>query len=330
MNADPDTGAGDDDGYNEVPVVIFRGIMSTSSHPLGTAEPERLRAHVAALEGERHPVSSPGALDAAAQYVERELRAVGLKAGRRPFVFGGSSHDNVVATKPGADAGRPRVLVGAHFDTVRGTPGADDNASGVAALLEVARFLSGVPLATDVDLVGFNLEEPQGITYRAGSRAFAKEARRRRVRYVGAFILEMLGYTDPRRGSQSIPPLLFWKRVPREGTFLAATGHGGSARLLRTFVATAREAVPALAVVTFRTPLRGWLVPDTRLSDNASFWDAGYPALMLTDTAYLRNPHYHRASDRLDTLDFEFLAQATDAVAAAVIRVAGPNYRPTA
>jgi hypothetical protein len=269
--------------------------MSTSSRPVGTAEPEHLRAHVAALEGERHPVSSPGALDAAAQYVKRGFRAVGLEAGRHPFVFGGSSYDNVVATKQGVDTSRPRVLVGAHFDTVW--------------------LLSDVPLATDVDFVGFNLEEPQGVTYRVGSRAFAKEARRRRVRYVGAFILEMLGYTNPRRGSQSIP---------------AATGHGGSVWLLRTFVAAAREAVPALTVVTFRTPLRGWLVTDTRLSDNASFWDSGYPALMLTDTAYLRNPHYHRASDRLDTLDFGFLAQATDAVAAAVTRVAGSNHRPTA
>jgi aminopeptidase YwaD len=289
------------------------------------AEPERLRAHVAALEGERHPVSSPGALEAATQYVERGFQTLGLEVERHPFPFDGSSYDNVVATKPGVDSSRPRVLVGAHFDTVHGSPGADDNASGVGALLEVARLLSGVPLASNVDFVGFNLEEPQGVTYRVGSRAFAKEARRRRVRYVGAFILEMLGYTNPRRGSQSIPPLLFWKRVPHEGTFLAATGHGGSARLLKTFAAAAREAVPALTVVTFRTPLRGWLVPDTRLSDNASFWDAGYPALMLTDTAYLRNPHYHRASDRLDTLDLGFLAQATDAVAAAVTRVAGSH-----
>jgi len=308
---------------------MFPGTPTTNARPLGSADPKRLRAHVAALEGERHPVSSPDALDAAAQYIELELRAVGLDAKRVPFVFRGTSYDNVVATKPGGDTSRPRVLVGAHFDTVRGSPGADDNASGVAALLEVARLVSDVPLTTDIDFVGFNLEEPQGLTYRVGSRPFAKEARRRRVRYAGVFVLEMLGYTNQARGSQSVPPFLFWKRVPRQGTFLAATGHGRSSRLLRTFAAAAREAVPALTVVTFRTPLRGWLVPDTRLSDNASFWDAGYPALMLTDTAYLRNRHYHQASDRLDTLDFEFLAQATDAVVAAVIRVAGCSDRPT-
>ncbi len=297
--------------------------MTKNGQSVGGADPERLRAHVAALEGERHPVSSPGALEAAAQYVESGFGAVGFEATRQPFVLHGSSYDNVVAVKHGVDASRPRVLVGAHFDTVRGSPGADDNASGVAALLEVARLLRDIPLAADIDLVGFNLEERQGLTYRVGSRAFANEARRRGVHYAGVFVLEMLGYTDATRGSQSIPPLLFWKRVPREGTFLAATGHGGSIRLLRTFAAAARKAVPDLTVVTFHTPFRGWLVPDTRLSDNASFWDAGYSALMITDTAYLRNRHYHRATDRIDTLDFAFLAQATDAVVSAVIHVAG-------
>jgi hypothetical protein len=104
--------------------------------------------------------------------------------------------------------------------------------------------------------------------------------------------------------------------------YLAATGDGQSAWLLRQFAAAARAAVPDLPLVTFRTPLRGWLVMDTRLSDNASFWDQGYPALMLTDTAFLRNPHYHTAGDRLETLDFGFMARVTDAVAAAVRRLA--------
>jgi hypothetical protein len=133
----------------------------------------------------------------------------------------------------------------------------------------------------------------------------------------------MVGYTDARPGSQHIPALLFWKRIPRTGTFLAATGDGGSARLLREFAAAARAAVPDLPVVTFRSPLRGWLVLDTRLSDNASFWDRGYPALMLTDTAFLRNPHYHTPGDRPETLDYGFMARVTSAVAAAVRRLAG-------
>ena len=116
--------------------------------------------------------------------------------------------------------------------------------------------------------------------------------------------------------------LLFWKRVPRTGTFIAATGDRRSRSLLRAFASSARAAAPGLDVVTFRSPFRGWLVPHTRLSDNASFWDEGYPALMITDTAFLRNPHYHRASDTSLTLDYEFMARVVDAVAETVREVA--------
>lgn len=287
------------------------------------ADPARLRNHVAALEGPRHRHTAPLALRAAEDYVARALDALGLPVSRLPFRFDGAEYRNVVAVKPGTRPNGPRILVGAHYDTVPGTPGADDNASGVAALLEAALLLASEPLGCTVEFVGFNLEEPQGFRYRVGSDAYAAAARRRGMRYAGALILEMVGYTDSRPGSQSVPALLFWKGVPRTGTFLAATGDGGSARLLRTFAAAAEAAVPELPVVTFRSPMRGWLVLDTRLSDNASFWDQGYPALMLTDTAFLRNPHYHTAGDRLETLDFGFMGRVTDAVVASVRHLAG-------
>ena len=289
------------------------------------ADPVRLRAHVAALAGERHPETSPSALAAAGEFVADHLVGVGLCVERQAFTFRSRRYYNVVGVATAATPDRPRILIGAHFDTVVGTPGADDNASGVAAMLETARLLAELELDATVEFVGFNLEEPQGFTYRVGSRAFAADARRRGVRYAGVFVLEMVGYTDSTRGSQHVPALLFWKRVPKTGTFLAATGHRRSAKLLRTFADVARAAVPELQVVKFRTPLNGWLVPDTRLSDNASFWDAGYPALMLTDTAFLRNPNYHRSTDGIETLDFGFMANVTDAVAAVAVRQAGPK-----
>jgi Zn-dependent M28 family amino/carboxypeptidase len=289
------------------------------------ADPVRLRAHVTALAGERHPESSPAALAAAGELVADQLSGVGLRVERQAFTFRGRRYYNIVGTTAARTPDLPRILVGAHFDTVPGSPGADDNASGVAAMLETARLLAELELDAIVEFVGFNLEEPQGFTYRVGSRAYAKDARRRRVRYSGVFVLEMVGYTDTRRGSQSVPALLFWKRVPKTGTFLAVTGHRRSAKLLRTFSSIACAAVPDLQVVTFRTPLNGWLVPDTRLSDNASFWDVGYPALMLTDTAFLRNPNYHSATDGIGTLDFGFMGKVTDAVAAVAARQAGPN-----
>lgn len=291
------------------------------------ADPERLRSHVAALEGPRHPHTSPGGLSAAEEYVAGALEACDLAVERRAFTFRGTTYHNVVACVGGVGAPEPRVLVGAHFDSVPGTPGADDNASGVAVLLEVAQLVGRQPRGLPIEFVGFNLEEPQGATYRVGSRAFAADARRRGVEYAGALVLEMVGYTDPEPGSQRVPTLLFWKRVPRTGTFLAATGDGRSTALLSAFTEAARNAVPELEVVTFRTPFRGWLVPQTRLSDNASFWDQRYPALMLTDTAFLRNPYYHTSADRLVTLDFAFMARVTDAVAAAVARIASREPR---
>ena len=288
---------------------------------ISRADPTRLAAHVRALEGERHPLTSPGALAAAADYIERELRAVGLVVERHPFSFAGETYINLAAVKPGSDPGRPRVLVGAHFDSVRGTPGADDNASGVAGVLETARLLAGERLAATVEFVAFNLEELQTWTYRVGSRRYAAAQRRAGIRYAGALVLEMLGYVSPKR--PSVPALLFWKKIPRTATFVAATGDGQSRGLLATFAAAAASAAPALPVVTLYSPLRGWLVPHTRRSDNASFWDNGYPSLMITDTAFLRNPHYHRRSDAATTLDFTFMADVVTAVAATVIAIAG-------
>src|SRR5258705_2926697 len=239
------------------------------------ADPARLATHVRALEGERHPATSPAALEAAAQYISRALAELGLSPERRPFEFGGKSYDNVAAIRAGQIPNRPRVLVGAHYDSVRETPGADDNASGVAGLLEVARLLPSAPLEASVEFVGFNLEEMQTYTYRVGSRRYAAAARRSGVQYAGALVLEMLGYLSREPGSQYVPKLLFWKRVPRTGSFIAATGDRRSKGLLRLFAESAASAAPDLEIVTFRSPFRGWVFPHTRLSDNAWFWDEG-------------------------------------------------------
>ncbi len=291
---------------------------------LPRVDERRLEATVRRLEGPRHPRASPAALAAAESLVADELSALGLKTERQPFRHRGARHNNVVATLPGREPERPWLLVGAHFDTVADTPGADDNASGVAVLLEVARHAAQLETQRTVQFVGFNLEEPQDVvgTYRVGSARFAERARRERRRYVGALVLEMVGYTDSRDGAQQVPLLVF-KRVPDSATFLAAVGDGRSRSLLRSFDRATRRHVPQLTVVTYGTRLRGWLLPLTRLSDNASFWDRRYPALMITDTAFLRNPHYHQPSDRADTLDFGFMKLVTQAVLATVIELAG-------
>jgi len=284
----------------------------------------RLRRHVATLEGVRHPRAAPERHRAARDYVAAELGALGLTVALAPFTFRGRTHHNVVATRAGRDARRPHLLVGAHFDSTADTPGADDNASGVAAMIECARLVAtrAAPPEGGLEFVGFDLEEQQTTTYRVGSRRLARRCRAGGEALAGALILEMVGYRDPTPGAQIVPPFLGID-VPRTGDFLAAVGDTRSRTLLDGFVAAARAAVPELPVVAYRTRLRGWLLPLTRLSDNASFWDARYPSLMLTDTAFLRNPHYHQTSDTSATLDFEFMAQVTEATAAAVTRLAG-------
>ncbi|HSG81032.1 MAG TPA: M28 family peptidase [Gemmatimonadota bacterium] len=291
---------------------------------LARVEPARLEADVRRLEEPRHPVSAPAALERAETYIAAQLSAAGLGVERQEFTLRGDSYNNVVGTLDGREPELPWLLVGAHFDTVSGSPGADDNASGVATMLEVARQASLLRTRRTLQFVGFNLEEPQDLvgTYRVGSARFARRARREGRRYEGALVLEMVGYTDRRSGSQQVPPLVF-KRIPDTGTFLTAVGDGRSRRLLRAFGDAARSHVPDLTVVTYGTRLRGWMLPLTRLSDNASFWDRRYPSLMITDTAFLRNPHYHQITDRADTLDFEFMANVARAVLAALARLGG-------
>jgi len=288
--------------------------------PRPVPDPVRLEADVRALSVVRHPVAAPEALAAAEDYVALELGSAGLRVERQLFEWNRTEFHNVVATCEGREPDRPMVVVGAHFDTRAETPGADDNASGVAAMLEVARMLRGSRLAATVQLVGFNLEELQRrpVHYALGSRAYARWLRERRQRVAGALVLEMLGFTQPRQGAP--PGARLFAAVPRTGDFLSAVGDRQSRALLAAFERAARPHVP-ISVLT--VPLRGWLLPDTRRSDNCRFWDAGYPALMVTDTADFRNPHYHRTSDTPDTLDYVFLTRATAAVEAAVRVLAG-------
>jgi len=269
----------------------------------------------------RHPEADPEALDAAAAFIEAELAATGLVTQRQSFLWKERSFDNVVGVREGSDPSRPWVVVGAHFDSTPTTPGADDNASGVAAMLEIARVLAGFAPAATIHFVGFNLEEIQTWlppVYRVGSKAYVKWLNDQVARVAGAFVLEMVGFTGP---VQRVPAAVnLVKKVPKTGDFLAAVGDGGSAHLLAAMERAAAGVVP---LVTLSVPLKGFVAPDPRRSDNARFWDLDYPALMVTDTADLRNPHYHKVSDTPDTLDYAFMGKVVMTVARAVVEVAG-------
>lgn len=213
-------------------------------------------------------------------------------------------------------SGGPRFCVGAHLDSREETPGADDNASAVAALLEIARLLPEVwPArpALEIELAVFDLEESGML----GGADRARACHEGQIDLRGMVSLEMLGYAVDAPGSQSLPiPLR--GIYPDVGNFIAAVGNQNSGELLATF-RRGLTSVPGLPVETLTVPDDGLALQASRLSDHSPFWDAGFPALMITDTAFLRNPHYHQPTDTIETLNFEFLRKVTEGCLAAVV-----------
>lgn len=278
---------------------------------------DRLLAHLQALVGERHPLSSRDKLQQAETYLRGQLNLPGVTVELHPFEALGETYHNVVATVASHQQGPP-LIVAAHFDTVEQSPGADDNASGVAVLLEVARLVQGLALARPVRFIAFNLEEENLL----GSLAYATALRTSGQAILGAIVLECVGYARSEPGSQQRPPHVPVE-VPSVGDFLAVVGNERSQELVMVITSSGSRAVPPLKMIPLVVPGRGEVLPDTRRSDHAAFWDQGFPAVMLTDTANFRNPHYHRATDTIDTLNLTFLSDVTLAVTAAVRDLAG-------
>ena len=282
---------------------------------------DTLYRHAAALSadiGERSTVRAEN-LAKAADYIRAEFEAAGLTVTEQSYDYFGHRVANLIATPPDAAWSPAHYVIGAHYDTVPGTPGADDNASGVAVLLEIARHLAADPPPIPVRLAAFTLEEaPAFMTRLQGSRVFARELARRDERVLGAIILEMVGFTSAR---QEYPPLLRWAGYPSEGNYIAIVGNRRSRRFSQTIL-RGFDRNPELPVETLTVPFNGWVLPATRLSDHASFWDRGWPAVMVTDTAFFRNPHYHSGTDSIETLDTAFMAELVKSLAFAVEELA--------
>ena len=280
----------------------------------------RISRHLESLIGERHPETSPRALRKAAHYLAIQCAKSGWATGGQLVSAWGKVYRNVVATKcpdrPGQGEEFPPLLIGAHYDTVSGSPGADDNASGLVVLLEVAFRLRAQPLTRPVWLAAFCLEEQD----RLGSRAFASRLKAERRELVGAIILECVGFARSEAGTQQTPPGVPIT-VPTQGDFLAIVGNEASQSLVHQLEQEAQRHARSLKTLSLVVPGQGEAMPHTRRSDHASFWDAGYPAVVLTDTANFRNPHYHRDTDTVDTLNLEFLSNV--AAMATAIQIAG-------
>lgn len=275
-------------------------------------DPLRLRRTLEAIVGERNPFSGQRHLTAVESFIEKELGSYGLKVECDYFSYRGKKFRNIIG-RQGAQRGGSLIILGAHFDSVQGTPGADDNASGVAVLLEAARLLARAKRGSQVLFCAFNLEELNMI----GSSYFAKKLKSAGAKVDAMISLEMVGYTDARPGNQKYP-LGLKAFYPDRGDFIGVIGNWNSAFLLRRFARQMRQ-VQGLPVETLSVPGNGGLIPAVRLSDHSPFWDAGYPALMVTDTSFFRNPHYHGSMDALETLNLDFMAKVCEGVIRAVL-----------
>jgi Zn-dependent M28 family amino/carboxypeptidase len=254
-------------------------------------------------------------LERCANVIASEFNSFGFKITRQPVPFNGNTYQNIIAELIGNSSPEMILVVGAHYDTVRTTPGADDNASGVAGLLALARTLAGVRMSKTVRFVAFALEEPPCYrTRNMGSYHYARSLKKNRENVEGMICLEMIGFFSDREGSQHYPvPFLRWK-FPTTGNYVAMVGNVRSKHFTKTTAESFMKAVD-LPVITLNAPP---IVIGIDFSDHWSFGKFGYKALMVTDTAFYRNPHYHAPTDLPETLDYDRMAKVVEGLTAAV------------
>lgn len=282
-------------------------------------DPARLEAHVRKLSVEFAPrdVSHLENLDRAAAYIADQFRQTGASVSEQPYNVQSRSYRNVTASF-GPDTSE-RIVVGAHYDSAGPLPGADDNASGVAGLLELARLLGSQPPSIRVELVAFSTEEPPyfGSTG-MGSSVHAISLRNRNVKVRAMLSLEMIGYFSDAHGSQHFPVGLLGAFYPSTGNFIGVVGRVSDGLLVRQVKKAMSNAAP-LPVYSINAPS---FIPGVDFSDQLNYWEAGYGAVMITDTAFYRNRNYHTEHDTAEKLDYKRMAMVVEGVYSAVTEIA--------
>ncbi len=275
----------------------------------------RLWKHVTSLAGERDAEADR---TFSRNYISQQLQTSGFSPELQPFDGG----TNIFAERKGTDTKAGAILVAAHYDTVLKSPGADDNATGVAVVLEVARLLASRPTVRTLQITFFDREEI-GLL---GSLAFTGNAARLKD-LQGVIVLDMVGYACHTSGCQRYPEGLKIESVldaagvtsPDKGEFIAVVGDAEHPLLLGAFAKSGTSGLPP--IVTLPVPLKGVLTPDVLRSDHAPFWYKGVGAVLVTDTANLRSPHYHKSSDTLATIDRVFFAGSAQIVVNATAKL---------
>lgn len=280
-----------------------------------TVDPARLEAHVRKLSIEFAPrdIGHLENLDRAATYIAGELTQAGGAVSEQAYRVEGNSYRNIVA-RFGPDTGE-RIVVGAHYDAFEALPGADDNASGAAGLLELARLLGQQAPALRVELVAFSTEEPPYFgTTGMGSSVHAVFLGKENVKVRAMLSLEMIGYFSDANGSQHFPIGVLSALYPSTGNFISVVGRVSDGFLVRQVKSSMSGAAP-LPVHSINAPS---LIPGVDFSDQRNYWHEGYNAVMITDTAFYRNRNYHTANDTAEKLDYKRMAMVVEGVYAAV------------
>jgi Zn-dependent M28 family amino/carboxypeptidase len=303
------------------------GMVATVAGPLTRQQQSlasELQRDVSALcELGPRTIFRPGSLPAAADWIEAQFREAGYEVERQRYrlVTQSGTAENLIVEIPGIGAPEEIVVIGAHYDTVEGTVGADDNASGVAGLLALARRFHGSTPGRTLRFLAFANEEPPLFqTPDMGSWQYAKRCRDRGEVVVGMLSLEMLGYYDEARGSQQYPPPLA-ALYPDRGNFIGFAGNLASRALVAESVRAFRErtSFPAESAILPE------IIPEIGWSDQWAFWQFGWQGLMVTDTALYRNPYYHTPSDRPETLDYPSMARVVEGLEGVVEALVNRN-----
>ena len=259
-----------------------------------------------AVEIGPRPVTNEQSIKKTEIYITNCFENIGLEVKQQRYKYDNYDIANVIAGSQKNILSSKYYVIGAHYDSVPETYGADDNASGIAVLLELARYTIQEKISLPIRFVAFTAEEPPTFSTRhQGSKVFVKSIKEKKDEIIGAIILEMVGYTS---NEQAYPIILKWMGYPSKGNFIGIVGNRKSKKFGQSIFQSFKKNVH-LPVETLFVPFNGWILPDTRLSDHSPFWDAGLPAVMITDTAFFRNPNYHTPQDTFDTLDYLFMAE---------------------
>ena len=253
-----------------------------------------------------------------AEYISSRFKEYGYNVNEQPFVYRRNTYRNIIGSKPGLNKKEEILVLGAHYDTVAGSPGADDNASAVAGLLEIARLISKSRVALAVRFVAFALEEPPVYrTKNMGSYLYAQMLKKSRQKILGMICLEMIGYFVDSPRSQEFPLPFIEKKFSDKGNFIAVVGNLRSRKFTEKVKKGFKEGTDIPICSYNALPI----VIGIDFSDHWSFYKFGYRAVMITDTAFYRNPYYHTAGDTYETLDYERMAKVVYGVKAAIERL---------